>query len=557
MASCASPDPVADLVLIDAKIVTIDSDRPVVEALAVRGDRIAAVGSRSEILNLAGPGTTVLDLRGRLATPGLIEGHAHFYGLGQARLGLDLTSAASWEEIVDLVAEEASRRPSGEWIVGRGWHQEKWTATPEPNVEGLPVHDALDGVSPAHPVFLIHASGHAAFANRRAMELAGVTAETGAPDGGEILRDDAGQPTGVFRETAQGLIRRAYNRFLESRGGDEIEAELNRVIELAAEACLENGVTSFQDAGASFEMVEAYRRAAEAGRLPVRLWVMLNEPNDRLEAGMAEARLVGHAGHLLTVRAVKRLMDGALGAHGAWLFEPYADLPSSRGLQTESLEDLEVAAELAARHDFQLCVHAIGDRANHEVLNLFERVFRRQPEGRDRRWRIEHAQHVIPDDVPRFAALGVVASVQPVHATSDGPWVIRRLGATRARDGAYVWRSLLDAGAVLCAGTDAPVEAIDPVACFYAAVSRRMADGEAFFPDQSMTREEALRAYTLDAAYAAFEEDVKGSLVPGKLADITVFSRDLLTVPEEEIPETRVVYTILGGRVVYDGSAGD
>ncbi len=553
MASCTSGDPGADLVLVNGKIVTMDPDRPVAEALAVRGDRIAAVGPGAEILKLADGETTVLDLGGRLATPGLIESHAHFHGLGQALLGLDLTSASSWEEIVGLVAEEVSRRPEDEWIFGRGWHQEKWTAPPEPNVEGLPLHESLSRVSPEHPVFLVHASGHAAFANLRAMELAGVTADTPPPEGGEILRDGAGQPTGAFRETAQGLIRRAYDRFLQSRGREEVEAELRRVIQLAGEACLVNGVTSFQDAGASFGMVAAFRKAADEGRLPVRLWIMLNEPNERLEAGMADARLVGHAEHFLTVRAVKRLADGALGSHGAWLFEPYSDLPSSRGLQTESLEDLETVAELAVRHDFQLCVHAIGDRANHEVLNLFERVFRRYPEGRDRRWRIEHAQHLAPGDIPRFAALGIVASMQPVHAPSDGPWAIRRLGERRAREGAYVWRSLLDSGAVICAGTDAPVEELDPIACFHAAVTRRMADGEAFLPEQAMTREEALRAYTLDAAFAAFEEDVKGSLTPGKLADVAVFSRDLLTVPDEEILGTRVVYTIVGGRVVYDG----
>jgi hypothetical protein len=553
MAACTHEEP-PDLILVNGRIVTLDAGQPEVAALAVRGGRIQALGTSEFIQGMAGPETRVLDLRGRLATPGWIESHAHFDGLGEAALRLDLATCRSWQEIVDLVADAAGRTPAGEWIVGRGWHQEKWSIPPQPNVGGLPLHDSLSRVSPDHPVLLEHASGHAAIVNARAMALGGIGPSTPDPPGGTILRDAGGRPTGVLRENAAGLVEAARARDLAGLKPEARKKRRLQVLEHAVREVVSHGITSFHDAGASFDDVTFYREAAAAGRLPVRLYVMLNEPNDRLAAQAAAWRMVGASDHHLTVRAVKRYIDGALGSHGAWLREPYSDLPVT-GLNTTPLADLEAAARIALEQDLQLCVHAIGDRANAEVLALYARVLGDGPEGRRRRWRIEHAQHLDPADIPEFARLGVVAAMQAIHAVSDGPWVPLRIGELRAREGAYVWRRLLDAGVVIANGTDAPVEPIDPVASFHASVTRRMQDGRAFFPEQAMSREEALASYTRAGAYAAFEEEIKGSLTAGKLADITVFSRDLLRVPEPEIRATKVVYTIVGGEVVYE--AGD
>jgi predicted amidohydrolase YtcJ len=282
---------------------------------------------------------------------------------------------------------------------------------------------------------------------------------------------------------------------------------------------------------------------------------MVNEDNQALARHMRDYRISGVGQDRLTVRAVKRLLDGALGTHGAWLLEPYDDLPESTGLNTLSLASLRRTAELCLQQDWQLCVHAIGDRANRETLNVFAEAFQSQPGRQDRRWRVEHAQHLDPADIPRFQQLGVIASMQGVHCTSDAPYVVRRLGRRRAAQGAYVWRSLLDSGAVLVNGTDTPVERVDPLACFYSSVTRKQRNGEAFFPEQRMRRDEALHSYTLAAAYAAFEEDQKGSLSPGKLADMVVLSRDILTAPEEEITETEVLYTIVGGDILYQQKA--
>jgi predicted amidohydrolase YtcJ len=317
------------------------------------------------------------------------------------------------------------------------------------------------------------------------------------------------------------------------------------------EECLAKGVTSFQDAGSAFGTIDVFKKLAGAGKLKVRLWVMVRTGNEEMARRLADYRLIGHGNNFLTVRAIKRSIDGALGPHGAWLLEPYEDLPGSTGLNTTSLDSLRETARLAVQHDYQLCVHAIGDRANRETLNIFEEVFQKHPAKESRRWRIEHAQHLHPGDIPRFAQLGVIASMQGIHCTSDAVFVLRRLGQRRAEQGAYVWQSLLRSGAVVSNGTDAPVESIDPIACFHASVTRQLPDGATFFREQRMTREQALKSYTLSAAYAAFEENLKGSLSPGKLADVVVLSEDILTIPEEKIREARVLSTIVGGQVLY------
>ena len=400
-------------------------------------------------------------------------------------------------------------------------------------------------------MLLTHASGHAAFVNTKALEAAGITRATPNPSGGEILKDPQGNPTGLLRETAEGLASRAYSQWQAKRTAAEQAAELRKTIDLASEESLAKGITTFEDAGSPLATADVLRRMAANHELRLRLWVMLRAPNAELSPVLDSYRIIGAGDNHLTIRAIKRQMDGALGSRGAWLLEPYTDQPGSRGLNTESPDDIRRTAELAIQHGYQLAVHAIGDRANRETLDLYERVFREHPGQKDLRWRIEHAQHLSAADIPRFGQLGVIAAMQGIHCTSDAPYVLLRLGPQRAEEGAYVWQKLMKSGAIVGNGTDAPVEDVSPLASFYASVSRRLKDGSVFFPEQRMSREEALRSYTWNNAYAAFEETLKGSLEPGKLADITVLSRDILTVPEDQILATDVEYMIVGGRVAY------
>ncbi len=548
---CGKKSEPADLVLTNGKIVTMDNAVPQAEALAVRGDKVIDVGPAKKVKKYIGAKTEVVDLGGKLATPGFIDSHLHFTGIGQAQLSLDLTKARSWDDIVAMVAEAVKKAKPGEWITGRGWHQEKWDKAPEPNVNGLPLHDALSKVSRDNPVLLTHASGHSSLANAKAMELSKITAKTPNPAGGEIIKDAKGRPIGAFLETAQGLLRSGAARTRAVRSSEEVEAERMKIVELANQECLSKGLTTVHDAGTGWATIELYKRAIDQGKLGVRLYVMLSESSARIVAKAAEFKLIGYGGGHLTVRSIKRLIDGALGAHGAWLLEPYADLPASTGLNTEDIADLKETAKVAIENGFQLCIHAIGDRANRETLNIYEEAFKAHPDAKDLRWRIEHAQHLSPADIPRFGQLGVIAAMQGIHCTSDGPWVLKRLGPKRAEEGAYVWRKLTASGAVVSNGTDAPVEDVDPLPSFYASVTRKMKDGALFYPEQKMTREEALKSYTLNAAFAAFEENIKGSLAPRKLADITIFSRDIMTCPEDEILGAQVAATIVGGKVLY------
>lgn len=541
----------ADVIFYNGTVLTMEDSPSQVSALAVQRDKILAVGTDAEILRLAGPDTQRLDLQGRLLMPGFIDCHGHFLSLGEGKLQLDLSTATRWQEIVEKVREVAKQRPLGTWIVGRGWHQEKWHELPPNHVEGYPVHHLLSQAVPDHPVLLIHATGHMVLANARAMQLAGVSSQSVDPPGGVILRTADGSPSGVFRENAMRPIYRAYERYLAERSTSERQSDVRRAIELAQQECLAHGVTSFHDAGSSLEEVMWLRQAVDEGRLRMRLYVMLNESNERLAPNLSRVRCVGYGGGRLTVRAIKRMIDGALGTHGAWLLEPYEDQPNNFGNNVTSVETIRRSAELALEHDFQLCVHAIGDRANREVLNLYEAIFAQHGNGHQLRWRIEHAQHLHPDDIPRFGRLGVIASMQAVHAVSDGPFVVERLGWRRAAQGAYVWQSLLRHGAVVVNGTDVPVESIDPLVNFTAAVTRRMANGDVFFGQQAMTRMQALRSYTRDAAFAAFEEHVKGTLRPGKLADVIVVSHNLLTVPEEQLSMARVDVTMVGGKIEF------
>jgi hypothetical protein len=538
----------ADLILINGKIVTVDAALPAASWIAVRKGRIAALGAEpTDYKRHVGDRTEIIDLGGALTIPGLIESHGHFTGLGASKMILDLTKARSWDDTVALVAAATATAKPGEWIVGRGWHQDKWDRVPEPNVDGLPVHSALSQATPNNPVLLTHASGHLSLANAKAMELSKITRTTTDPAGGEIVRDAKGNAIGAFLETAQSLVRYQAGHYTS----EEAQARERKEIELASQECLVHGVTTFHDAGNSFATVDLYKKMAEEGALPVRLYVMLSAGSKALAARGLSYRMIGAVDDHLTVRTIKRLIDGALGARGAWLLEPYADLPTSTGLNTESIEEMKATAKYAIENGFQLSTHAIGDRGNRETLDIYEEAFKAHPEKTDLRWRIEHAQHLSLDDIPRFGKLRVIPAMQAIHCTSDAPWVIKRLGEKRAGEGAYVWRKLMDTGAVIPTGTDVPVEPIDPMSCFYAAVTRKLKDGTTFFADQRMTREEALRSYTINGAYAGFEEGIKGSLTVGKLADITVLDRDIMTCPEDDIPGTRVLYTIIGGKVLY------
>jgi predicted amidohydrolase YtcJ len=542
----------ATLAFTNGHIVTVDSTKPEAQAIAIAGDRIIAVGTNAEIRRFIAPSTTVIDLQGKLATPGIIEGHGHFASLGSSKLQLDLTRAKSWDDIVAMVGEAAKKAKPGEWIQGRGWHQEKWNKPPVPSVEGNPVHTSLSRVSPNNPVVLGHASGHASFVNAKALELAGVTKSTANPEGGEIVHDAQGNPTGMLREKAQGLINGARSRSESGRSAADNDARQRLIVKLAGEDLLSKGITSFHDAGSGFSQIDFYKRLADEKALPVRLYVMVRrESNARMDSLLPKYKMAGYANHFLTVRSIKRQIDGALGSHGAWLLEPYADLPDKSGLTLERPEDIAGTAAVAIKHGFQVNTHAIGDRANREVLDIYERAFKANPDKRDLRWRIEHAQHIHPTDVPRFKQLGVIASMQGIHTVSDAPWIPPKLGPERTKSESYLFRSLMDLGVVVTNGTDVPVEDADPIPSFYGMVSRVTKDGSVFVPEQRVTREEALKSYTLNNAYAAFQEADLGSLTVGKLADITVFSKDIMRIPENEIPTAKVEYTVVGGKIRF------
>jgi len=540
----------ADLILHNAKIVTLDESAPEVEAIAIKGDRILALGTNAEIKALANASTKSVDLGGALTIPGIIDAHAHLMNLGRLRLNLDLSTAKTWSEAVAMVGAAAKDREPGGWILGRGWHQEKWTELPAETVDGYPMHHTLSAVTPDNPVFLTNSNGHAAFVNAKAMELVGITKNTPDPAGGQILRDASGNATGVFLEEAETL----FYPSLEAEKQQNPEAYKRneiRAVELATAECLSKGITSLHEAGMLWDSIDLLRELAEQGKLPIRVWGMIGSNNNQFSQKAASYKLHRVGDNKLTVSGVKAYMDGALGSRGAWLLKPYTDLPSSSGIPTISPDSLQKIAKIAAENDLQLCTHAIGDRGNREVLNVYEETFKSFPEAAKKQWRIEHAQHLHPEDIPRFGKMGVVASMQGVHCTSDAPWVPKRLGDLRAATGAYVWRRLLDSDALVVNGTDAPVEDIDPLANYYSSVTRKPAGLPPFYPEQSMTRMEALRAYTIDAAKSVFEDDIKGSLSVGKLADITVLSQDILTVSDEDLLKTRVLHTIVGGEILF------
>ncbi|HEY7698857.1 MAG TPA: amidohydrolase, partial [Vicinamibacteria bacterium] len=491
----APSGPPADLVLLHGKIVTVDDAKPEAQALAARAGRIVAVGSDAEIEPCVGDGTRVIDLAGMLAVPGFIEGHGHYMSYGASLMELELRDARSWEEIVERVKKAVASAAPGEWIVGRGWHQDKWEHRPEPNVEGLPVHQTLTAVSPENPVFLSHTSGHGVFVNAKAMELSGISRETKDPPGGELVRDATGEPIGMLREAAAQPARDALASYRAARSPEVVEKEQREQVRLAAEDAIRNGITSFQDMGSTFATIDLLKKMADERALPLRLYIAVQEEAAVMKDRLRSYRTVGQGDGFLTVRAIgEKVLDGALGTHGGWLLEPYTDLPRTSGLNVTPIEEIEASAALAAEHDYQMAIQGIGDRAVRVLLDIYEREFGRNPAKGDFRWRIEHAQVVHPDDLPRFAKLGVIPGIQGIFACSDGPWVRDRLGEERTKERGYIYRSMIDSGAVVMNGTDPPVEEIDPLASFHCSVARELPDGTIFLPEQAMTREQALRS---------------------------------------------------------------
>ncbi len=544
--SC-TPREEVDLILSNGKVYTGDENNTKAETVVVNDGSIVYVGPASGAKKYDGRS---IDLDGKTVIPGLIEGHAHIMGMGYALLNVDLREAQSYEEVVEMVAKRAETTPEGQWILGRGWHQDKWETKPEDMLRGFPTHDLLSERVPNHPVWLRHASGHAALGNAKAMEIAGINENSNQPDGGEIFKGLDRKPTGIFNETAQGLIGRVVP--------DNSKETDTQALKLALEECFRNGIVGFHNAGSGPDHINLFKEFAEKNELKLRLYVMLNGRDsvllDEYFSNGIEENLFNNQ---LTVRSVKLYADGALGSRGAWLIEEYSDAPGVHGHNVMPMEAIEDITARAYKAGFQVCIHAIGDRANKEVLDIYERTFNLYPEGapKEPRFRIEHAQHFHPDDIPRFAELGVIPAMQAIHMSSDRPWAINRLGKERIEWGAYMWQTLLQSGAKIVNGTDAPVEPINPLASFYASVSRRTLKGTpdgGFEPAEKMTREQALRSYTLDAAYGAFLEDQTGSLEVGKWADITILDKDIMTIDEEEILSTSVEMTIIGGEIVYE-----
>ena len=539
--SCQSQtEPPETIVL--GRMVTMDPQQPQVSAVAISNGRFSFVGDQAAALALRGPDTRVIDLEDATAYPGFIDAHLHVAGIGAAQRSVDLTGASSFSELIDRVAARASTLRPGVVLQGRGWHQSKWLKPPAGHIAGFPTHHALSEAVPNHSVVLEHANGHSVLLNQRAMEQLGIDANTIAPEGGVIVISD-GQPTGLLHETAIELA--APLQAYDAQTAEEL-------VELAQQHLLSEGITTAHDAGASQVDLAAQWAMARRGDLDMRLYSMVYASDEgALSEWLARGPLISAGGAKLTVRSIKVQADGALGSRTAWLHAPYTDAPNTSGVLTYDLDALAALIRDSREDNWQINVHAIGDRANSEVLAVFAPF---TDSDSDHRFRIEHAQHLRLGDGPLFAEQGVIASMQPIHLSSDRPWAIDRLGQRRIVEGAYIWRDLLSAGVIVASGTDAPVEPVDPIANFYAAVTRKTLKGvpeTGFEPAQKLSRMEALHAMTLAAAYAAFEEQDKGSIEVGKLADLTVLNQDLITVPEAEILNTDVLLTIVGGEVAY------
>lgn len=547
--SCAENTEI-DLILFNGDVYTAEDQAEKFTAIAVKEGRIYAIGKDSDLLIQAHESVKKIDLEGKFIMPGFIEGHGHFEGVGQSRINLNFLTDKSWEESLEKIRIRSLDLEEGEWLVGRGWHQEKWDSLPARSFDGYPTNHGISEIVPNNPMILFHASGHGLIANQKALDLAGVSRETSDPMGGRILKEDY-LPTGMLEERAMDLVDEIYEEHLGQRTAQELRAYWDRIVKEVEDECLSKGITSFQDAGTRNSDIQVMRQIARENELDLRVWMMLREPYSEMdEVDMSQYPVINEGHGFFSSRAIKSEIDGALGSFGAWLLKPYSDKEGFTGQNTTKISDVKAFADICVERDMQLCVHAIGDRANQVVLDLYAHYLGKSKV--DRRWRIEHAQHLSTEDIPRFAEFNIIASMQGIHCTSDAPFVERRLGKERARLGAYAWRSLIDSGAKIANGTDAPVEDVDPIKSFYASVTRKRLNPDmTFFVEQAMTRDEALKSYTINNAYAAFEENEKGSLKKGKYADFVVLSNNLLTCTDDEILATEVIQTYVDGELKY------
>ncbi|MAJ52015.1 MAG: amidohydrolase [Flammeovirgaceae bacterium] len=538
----------ADLLIYNGLIYSVDVNQIKVEAVAVKAGKIWKIGDYKDIIKYLGEDTKLIDLKGKTMFPGFIEGHAHIMGIGANLMNLDLMGTTSYSEIVNLVAAKAKTLPEGDWIIGRGWHQDKWDNKSELSFKGFPSNDLLNDLVPKHPVYLTHASGHLGLANAKAMEILKIDDQTVDPYGGEIFKGFDGQPTGIFNETAHTNLRDLIPKPTEQWLENSLKRSIDHI--------LANGITSFHEAGSLSSWVELYHKLLRQDELKIRLYVMLSGDDKNLLADYFAKGIFIDSLNRLTIRSVKLYADGALGSRGAWLLKEYSDAPGKFGHNVRDMEVLDKLTREATEAGFQVCTHAIGDRGNREVLDMYARAFKTFPEKKiNSRFRIEHAQHISKQDLIRFKELGVIPAMQSIHMASDRPWAIDRLGKGRINEGAYVWQKFLELGVPIVNGSDAPVEPINPLASFYAAVTRKTLKGMpegGYEPNQRMSRMQALKSYTIDAAYAAFEEDIKGSIEVGKLADFTILDKDIMSIKENEILNTQVEMTIVGGRVLYE-----
>ncbi|MBU2912784.1 amidohydrolase [Reichenbachiella agariperforans] len=543
--SCVDKHPKADMVIFNGLIHTLNKKEPRAEALAIVDGKIVYVGNNLNANNWVGDSTKILDLNKKTVVPGFIDGHAHLMGVGYNMMNLDLSKTNSYEEIIAAVKAKASSTKKGEWIIGRGWHQEKWDSIPSPSFQGFPTNDSLSAVSPNNPVVLMHASGHLILVNQKALKLAKITKKTTNPEGGEIFRNEDDLPTGILNESATQLVQSIIP---EPSDEKRIEA-LNHAIE----EYLSHGVTAVHDAGIDQKTIALYESFYNQNMLHLRVNAMLDGSDSKLlDHWFQTGPKVDN--DFLTVRTIKLYADGALGSRGALMLEPYSDAPEESGKKITTADQLLRVSERAYETGFQVAIHCIGDAANKAVLNIYKIVFQSDTTKVNPRFRIEHAQHIAADDIPRFGEMGVIPSMQAIHMSSDRPWAIHRIGEERIKEGAYVWRKLIDSGATVMNGTDAPVEPVSVLANFYASITRKTLSGDpedGFEGDQKMTRLEALESLTINNAYGAFQEDIKGCIEIGKVADLTILSQDIMSIPEEDILKTEIEYTIVDGQVRY------
>ncbi len=524
----------ADLAVVNAQIYTVDPQHQSATAIAVKGNKILAVGD--DVSQFIGPDTQKIDAHGKTIVPGFIDSHGHVLELGQSLATIDLRGVGSENEAAQRVAAAVRGKAPGEWIIGNAWDQNLWPS------KSFPTRQSLDRVAPNNPVVLSRVDGHAVWVNSAALKIAGITSNSRDPQGGRILRDASGEPTGVLVDRAQLLIN--------SKIPPPAPADIENALEKAAQLCSSFGLTTVHDAGIDAPTLAAYRTLIAKGRLPLRVYAMIRVA----DAGSLWRSFQSSGpeiGDRLTIRSLKLYADGALGSRGAALLEPYSDDPGNRGLLISSRELIEKVAREAIAAGFQVNTHAIGDRANRTVLEAYAAALGDQKN--DRRFRVEHAQVVAPEDFGRFRDNSIIASMQPTHATSDMPWAALRVGPDRIR-GAYAWQTFRKLGVRLAFGSDFPVESPNPIWGFYAAITRQDRDGNppgGWFPEQRLTRAEALRAFTIDGAYAAFEDEKKGSLVPGKLADFVMLSDDIMRIPDSQVWRAHVLMTVLDGKIVY------